>query len=151
MKLPKIQKTPWKRLRFQGVFCICIDLISTGSPRGCGRVFVAQQAVGRLVFFDFGEAADGLVKAVVGVIVVALADLADEDWAGAGLDVKGVVLVGPKGDTLTGLEPDLGAGGDVPAPAVAVDQHIGIGKATLPVVVIDLDQHHPAAAVDDIL
>ena len=50
-----------------------------GSESGsvlCCRIFVAEQAVGRLVLLDFWEAADWGIEAVVGIIVVALTDLA---------------------------------------------------------------------------
>lgn len=40
------------------------------------RILVAQQSVRRLVLFNGGEAAHGRAEAVVGVVIVALADLA---------------------------------------------------------------------------
>ena len=42
----------------------------------CSRILVAEQPVGWLVLLDLGEAAHGRVKAVVGVVIVALADFA---------------------------------------------------------------------------
>lgn len=41
-------------------------------------VFVAEQAVGRLVFFDGWKTANRLMEAVVGIVVVTLAHLAQQ-------------------------------------------------------------------------
>ena len=105
-----------------------------------------------LVFFDGGEAADRRVEAVVGVVVVALTDLAEQDGAGAGLDVEVVVQVLRDVDALARGQTDLRAGRDGICLAVAVDGHVGdlvdglIGQA-----VVDADEHVAAAAVDDVL
>ena len=47
----------------------------------CGRILVAQQAVRRLVLFDLRETAHGRIEPVIGVVVVALADLAEQHGA----------------------------------------------------------------------
>ena len=65
-------------------FCKVLSIASTrfctlGSESGsvlCCRIFVAEQAVGRLVLLDFWEAADWGIEAVVRIVVVALTDLA---------------------------------------------------------------------------
>ena len=41
----------------------------------CGRVFVAQQAVGRLILLNSGEATNRGIEPVVSIIVIALTDL----------------------------------------------------------------------------
>ena len=96
--------------------------------------------------------ADGGIKAVVGVVVVALADFAEQDGAGAGLDVEVVVQVLRDVNALARGQADLRAGRDGICLAVAVDSHVGdlvdglIGQA-----VVDADEHVAAAAVDDVL
>ena len=87
----------------------------------CRRILVAQQAIGGLILLDGGEAPGRRVEVVVGVVVIALADLADEHRAGAGLDVE--VVVEPLGDgqAHAGLQLHLGAGGHHPGLAVHVD------------------------------
>lgn len=79
----------------------------------CCRVFVAEKSVGRLVLLDFRETADRRVEAVVGVVVVALADLAEQDGAGAGLDGEVVVQVLRDVDALARGQTDLRAAGTV--------------------------------------
>lgn len=46
------------------------------------RILVAQQTVGSLVLFDSGEAANRRVEPVVGVVITALADFAEQYGAG---------------------------------------------------------------------
>ena len=69
-----------KSAGFCGGFPHCVHTLSRtlGSQSGsvlCCRIFVAEQAVGRLVLLDFWEAADWGIEAVVRIVVVALADL----------------------------------------------------------------------------
>src|SRR5699024_5938385 len=64
------------------------------------RVLAAQQAVGGLVLLDGWEAAQLLIKAVVRVVVVALAHLAQQHRAETWLHGKVVVEVGRDGDAL---------------------------------------------------
>ena len=40
----------------------------------CSRILVAEQAVGRLILLDGGKAAHRRIEAVVGIVIVALAD-----------------------------------------------------------------------------
>ena len=49
----------------------------------CCRIFVAKQSIGGLVLLDFGETTDGRIEAVVGIIIITLADFTQQNRAGA--------------------------------------------------------------------
>ena len=89
------------------------------------RVFGAEQPVRGLVLLNGREAAHGGIEAVVNAVVIALADLAQEHIAGAGLHLK--VVVQPLGDVdaLAGGQADLGSGGDCVGSAVRMDGDVG--------------------------
>ncbi|KAF5034990.1 hypothetical protein DSECCO2_590350 [anaerobic digester metagenome] len=49
----------------------------------CRRIFIAEQTIGLFVLLNGGEAPNRLIKAVIGMVVVALADLAQQHGAAA--------------------------------------------------------------------
>ena len=54
----------------------------------CRRILIAEQPVRQLIFLDLRKTANRRIEAVVGVVVVALADLAQQDGTSAGLNRK---------------------------------------------------------------
>ena len=74
-------------------------------------ILVAEQTIGGFIFFNLREASDGRVEAVIRIIVVALADLAKQD--GAGALFHGKVVVHPLRDpeAFARTQPDLRARG----------------------------------------
>ena len=78
----------------------------------CFRVFVAKKTIGGFVLINFGESSNGRKKPIVAVVVVALADLAEQYGTCAGFDLK--IVVEPLGnkEAFTGAKADLGAGGN---------------------------------------
>ena len=88
---------------------------------GCqSEILIAQQTVRRFVFFDLREAADRRVEAVVGVVVAALADLAEQNGAGARLDREVVVHSLRDPEAFARTQTDLRARGNRALQAVAV-------------------------------
>ena len=101
---------------------------------------------------DSGEAADRRVEAVVRLVVVALAHLAQQHRPGAGLDLEIVVEVLPDVDALARREAHLRARGDGVAVPVGLHEHGGVVVDLLVrQTVVDPDQHVAAAPVDDVL
>ena len=114
---------------FQG-FIHCIHTLSRtpGAQSGSvlrGWILVAEQAVGRLVLLDFWEAADWGIEAVIRIVVVALADLAQQNSAGTGFDLEIMIHVLLDMDALTRRELHLRSSRHGIGSAVAVDGHIG--------------------------
>ena len=115
-------------------------------------ILVAEQTIGGFIFFNLREASDGRVEAVIRIIVVALADLAKQD--GAGALFHGKVVVHPLRDpeALTRAQADLRAGGNRALQTVAVDDHVGfIVDLLVRQTVVHADETVAAAAVDDVL
>ena len=111
-------------------FIHCIHTLSRtpGSQSGsvlCCRIFVAEQAVGRLVLLDFWEAADWGIEAVVRIVVVALADFAQKNSDGNGFDLEIMIHVLLDMDALTRRQAHLRSGRNRIGSAIAVDGHIG--------------------------
>ena len=93
---------------FRGIISISgaalfIGLLSSG-------ILVAQQTIGGLVLFDFREAAHGGIEPVVGVVIVALGNLAQQHGTGAFFHGKIVVHTLGHPQTLARGQTDLGAG-----------------------------------------
>ena len=57
------------------------------------RILVAEQAVRRFILLDFWEATHGWIEAVVGIIVVALAALAEQDSTRTRFDLEIVIHI----------------------------------------------------------
>ena len=111
-------------------FIHCIHTLSRtpGSQSGSvlrGWILVAEQAVGRLVLLDFWEAADWGIEAIVGVVVVALADFAQQDSAGTGFDLEIMIHILLDMDALTRCQAHLRSSRNCIGSAIAVDGHIG--------------------------
>ena len=118
----------------------------------CRRILVAEQPVGRLVLLDGGEAAHRRVEAVIRVVVVALADLSQEDRPAAGLHREVVIQPLLDMDALAGGQADLRPGVDGVGAPIGVDGDVGlIVDLLVRQGVIDADQDVAAAAVDDVL
>ena len=120
---------------------------------GCqSEILIAQQTVRRFVFFDLREAADRRVEAVVGVVVAALADLAEQNGAGARLDREVVVHSLRDPEAFARTQTDLRARGNRALQAVAVDGHVGlIINFFIRQAVVHADEAVTAAAVDNVL
>ena len=115
------------------------------------RILVAEQAVRRFILLDFWEATHGWIEAVVGIIVVALATLTEQDSTRTRFDLEIVIHILLDMDAFTRRELYLRPGRNGVGSAVAVDSHVGffanglVGQA-----VVDADEDI-AAAVDDVL
>ena len=92
------------------------------------------------------------IEAVIRIVVVALADIAQQNVTRAGFYFKIVVQPLLDVDGFAGRQADLGAGRDGVGTAVGMDRDVGcvvdllVGQA-----VVDTDEDIAAAAVDDIL
>ena len=89
----------------------------------CCGIFVAQQAVGRLILLNLGEASCRGIEAVVGVVVVTLADLAKQHCARAGLNGEVVIQPLIDVDAFARSQTNLSSGGD--GVLVAVAKRVG--------------------------
>ena len=115
-------------------------------------ILVAEQTVRCFVLLDLRETSDRRIEAIVGVVVVALADFAQQDGAGGGFDLEIVVHILLDMNALARRELDLRSSGDNVGSAVAVNGHVRflvdglVGQAF-----IDANEDVAAAAVDDVL
>lgn len=117
----------------------------------CFWIFITKKTVWSLVFFDLGEPAYRRVKAVIGIVVVYLGDLAQKDCTRAFFDFKIVIHKGLDRDALAGREPYLGARLYLIGPAVGMDRNIAfLIDLFVREGVIDADQEIAAALVDDV-
>ena len=116
----------------------------------CRRILVAEQPVGRLVLLDGGEAAHRRVEAVIRVVVVALADLSQEDRPAAGLHREVVIQPLLDMDALAGGQADLRPGVDGVGAPIGVDGDVGnlVDTLALQLLILYL-MEVCAAAVDD--
>ena len=89
------------------------------------RILVAEQAVRRFIFFDLRETTHRRIEAIVGVVVVALADFAQKNSAGTGFDLEIMIHVLLDMDALTRRQAHLRSGRNRIGSAIAVDGHIG--------------------------
>ena len=86
----------------------------------CCWVLAAQKPVRRFVLFDLGKSPHGWVEAVVRIVVVALADLAEQHVAGTGLDGKIVIQPLIDENALARGETNLRSGGNRIGPSVGI-------------------------------
>lgn len=82
------------------------------------RVLIAEQAVRRLILFDGGESAYRRIKAIVGIVIVALADFAKQHRSGSLLHREIVVHIPLNVNALTESQTNLSTGRNVIGTAV---------------------------------
>ncbi len=135
-----------------GAIFMCTYLPQMVWPHLGSLTFPAEQPVGGLVLLDGGEAAHGGLEAVVVLVVVGLGDLPQEHGAGAGLHLKVVVEALVHVDALPRRQADQGARGNGEFAAVAIQRHgVLVVDAFVGQGVVDPDEAHAAAPVDDVL
>ena len=118
----------------------------------CRRILIATQPVRRLIFLDLRKTANRRIEAVVGVVVVALADLAQQDGSSAGLNRKIMIQALINENAFTGFQTDLRPGRNGIAFAVGVDFPVRfIIDFFIRKTIVHPDQYVAAAAVDDVL
>ena len=88
------------------------------------RIFVAKKPVRRFVLFYRGESSDRRIEPVVGVVVIALRDLADQYRAGPFFDLEIVIESLLDGDALARCKAYLCARRDRVCAAVGMDLDI---------------------------
>ena len=90
-----------------------------------GWILVAEQTIGGFVFFNLWEPADWGIEAVIRIVVVALADFAQQNSAGTGFDLEIMIHVLLDMDALTRRQAHLRSSRNCIGSAIAVDGHIG--------------------------
>ena len=118
----------------------------------CLRILVAEQTVRCFILLDLRESSHLLIETVIHVIVVALADLTQQDGTSAGLNRKIMIQPLINENAFTRFQPDLRSGRNGIAFAVGVDFHVRfIIDFFVWKTIVDADQYVAAAAVDDVL
>lgn len=118
----------------------------------CFRILVAEQTVRCFVLLDLRETANGRIEAIVGVVVVALADLTQQNSTRARFNLEIVIHILLDMDALARCELHLRPGRDSISSAIAMDSHVGFTvDGLVRQAVVNANEDVSAATVDDVL
>lgn len=118
----------------------------------CRRVFIAQKTVWRLVFLNFRETTYWRLEAVVGIVIVTLADFSDQDCTCSRFYFKIMVHSLHNADAHSRFQADLRACRNYSGLSVDMDCHIILLiNRLIRQRIKNTDQDVSTASVDDIL
>ena len=106
---------------------------------------------GRFILFDFGEAANWLVEAIVRRVVITLADFTHHHFSLARLTIESMVEILLHADALTWFENDLSTWLHCMLYAIYAIMDWRIGKLLVLISIIKLDDEVSATTIDDVL
>ena len=117
----------------------------------CLGILVAQQAVGRLVLFNGGEAAYRGIETVVSIIIVTLADFTQQNWSCALFDGEVMIQILLHMNAFSRGKADLCAGRNSVCFSISMNGNIRfIVNFFVWKTVVDFNQHIASTTINDV-